>query len=40
MRIGPSMGELLTNEESKELLELLTDVNRISLLKRELDYKH
>jgi len=36
VRMELSMGELLTTEESMELLELLTEVNRILLLKREL----
>ena len=36
-RIEPSTGELLTTVGSKELLELLTEVNRISLLRRELE---
>jgi len=36
VRMELSIGELLTTEESMELLELLTEVNRILLLKREL----
>jgi len=37
VRMELSIGELLTMEESVELLELLTEVNRISLLRRELE---
>ena len=37
VRMKLSIGELLTMDESMELLELLTEVNRISLLIRELE---
>jgi len=37
VRMELSIGKLLITEKSMELLELLTEVNRMSLLKRELE---